>query len=137
MLCSAANFSSSARRDMCRRHHFADHTVAPAMRAVVGGRFLFGVAGASCATRLGHQREDVARADDTSALCLSRAAACKWCGARSAAEIPVVTPVVASRWTRELVPNQEPLRGAINGSFQQLAALAAHRHAEISHGAWP
>jgi len=47
------------------------------------------------AARLGHQREDVAGLTMSSALASFAAAACT-VRARSAAEIPVVTPVVAS-----------------------------------------
>src|SRR3546814_19728963 len=53
----------------------------------------------------------------SSALASFAAAACT-VRARSAAEIPVVTPSAASMDTVNLVQKPEPLRGAISGSFQ-------------------
>ena len=68
----------------------------------------------------------------SSALAFFATAACT-VRARSAAEMPVVTPSAASMETVNLVPKPEPLRGAISGS-EQLAAFAGHGHADQAAG---
>src|SRR5471030_607140 len=117
--CSAANVSSSVRRAMVPSSYITSQITPlgskPAMRARSQAASVW-PARARVPPGWAISGKMWPGLTMSSALASLAAAACT-VRARSAAEMPVVTPVVASIDTVNLVPKPEPLRGAINGSF--------------------
>src|SRR3990167_9282124 len=119
MPCSLANSSSSGRRDMVPSSFMISQITPlgskPPMRARSQAASVW-PARASTPPGWAISGKIWPGLTISSALALFAAAACT-VRARSAAEIPVVTPSAASMETVNLVPKPEPLRGAISGSL--------------------